>query len=407
MACFLFYTAVGTGRLYPLVRTLRELREHGHDVVVCTEQEHIGLLDWLELRGDPVDPAIEAHLDAYWRAGSRVEALGRTAATRAERAELEVADLREAVRRHQPDVVVVDCSCWGAAAAAATGGTPWAQLTTALLPLAGPGTPPFGLGLRPASGWWAGGREAALRVRLRRAQAPALGRVNAVRAGLGLPAVADLADLYVQAPLVLSYSAPPLEQPAAALPTAVRCVGADNWDPDDQPVPDWLTELQPPLVLVTRSTVYQKDAALIQVTLDALADAPVSVVATTASRDPARYRVPGNAVVRRFVPHRMVLSRAACAVGTGTVGVTQKALLAGVPVCVVPMGRDQFEVARRVESSGAGVRLEARRLHPGRLRLAVEAAIARQAAAADVAPALRSGGGAAAAVTALESLIAG
>jgi UDP:flavonoid glycosyltransferase YjiC (YdhE family) len=151
--------------------------------------------------------------------------------------------------------------------------------------------------------------------------------------------------------------------------------------------------------------VYQKDAQLIQVTLDALADAPVSVVATTCSRDPARYRVPANAVVHRFVPHRMVLPRTVCVVSAGTMGVTQKALLAGVPVCAVPMGRDQWEVARRVESCGAGVWLPAARLNAGRLRLAVDAAIARKPAADAVSVALRSGGGAPAAAKALESLI--
>jgi UDP:flavonoid glycosyltransferase YjiC (YdhE family) len=78
------------------------------------------------------------------------------------------------------------------------------------------------------------------------------------------------------------------------LPPTVLPVGAQDWDSDDQPVPDWLTQLPPPLVLVARSTVYQKDGHIIQATLDALADSPVSVVATTASRDPAQYRVAGR-----------------------------------------------------------------------------------------------------------------
>jgi hypothetical protein len=35
-------------------------------------------------------------------------------------------------------------------------------------------------------------------------------------------------------------------------------------------------------------------------------------------------------------------------------GATQKALAHGVPVCAVPFGRDQLEVARRVEVAAAG-----------------------------------------------------
>ena len=79
----------------------------------------------------------------------------------------------------------------------------------------------------------------------------------------------------------------------------------------------------------------------------------------------------------RFVPHAPVLDRAACAVTHGGMGATQKALARGVPVCAVPFGRDQLEVARRVEVAGAGTRLPAKRLRPDRLRAKVREAIRR------------------------------
>ena len=43
-------------------------------------------------------------------------------------------------------------------------------------------------------------------------------------------------------------------------------------------------------------------------------------------------------------------------------GATQKALAHGVPVCAVPFGRDQFEVARRNLTSSGVVRDEQMRL---------------------------------------------
>jgi UDP:flavonoid glycosyltransferase YjiC (YdhE family) len=43
-------------------------------------------------------------------------------------------------------------------------------------------------------------------------------------------------------------------------------------------------------------------------------------------------------------------------------------------VCVVPFGRDQFEVARRVEVAGCGTRLPAKRLSAERLRTKVREA---------------------------------
>jgi hypothetical protein len=46
-------------------------------------------------------------------------------------------------------------------------------------------------------------------------------------------------------------------------------------------------------------------------------------------------------------------------------GITQKALAAGVPVCVIPFGRDQLEVARHVEIAGAGTRVSVEEAHAG------------------------------------------
>jgi len=115
-------------------------------------------------------------------------------------------------------------------------------------------------------------------------------------------------------------------------------------------------------LLVTTSSEFQDDARLVKVALEALAEEPVAVLATLPAGDPARARAPANARVERFIPHRPVLDPAACAVTHGGMGATQKALAHGVPVCAVPFGRDQLEVARRVAVAGAGTRLPARHL---------------------------------------------
>ena len=86
-------------------------------------------------------------------------------------------------------------------------------------------------------------------------------------------------------------------------------------------------------------------------------------------------------------------------------GITQKALAHGVPVVAVPFGRDQPEVARRVEVSGAGVRLPLKQLDPDRLRTAVRRAIGLQPGAARIAAAFAAAGGAAAAADAIAGLL--
>ena len=105
------------------------------------------------------------------------------------------------------------------------------------------------------------------------------------------------------------------------------------------------------------------------------------------------------------MPHSPVLERAACVVCHAGMGITQKALAHGVPVVAVPFGRDQPEVARRVEVAGAGVRLPARRLTPDRLRAAVRRAIGLRAGAERIAAAFAAAGGAGAAADELEALI--
>jgi UDP:flavonoid glycosyltransferase YjiC (YdhE family) len=95
------------------------------------------------------------------------------------------------------------------------------------------------------------------------------------------------------------------------------------------------------------------------------------------------------------VPHSLVLNRAACAVTHGGMGSTQKALALGVPVCVMPYGRDQFEVTRRVEVAKCGTRLLPKDLTASRLRQGVLEAMAMGEGASRVAAGYAATGGAA------------
>jgi MGT family glycosyltransferase len=404
MARYLVYTSPARSHLYPVVPTLEELRRRGHEGVVRTLSSEVGLLRELGFEAESIDPAIERKEHADWQARTPIGALQVAIHTVLERARYDGPDLRRAIEEERPDVLLIDINTWGAMAAAETARLPWATWCPYFLPTPSRDAPPFGLGLPPARG--ALGR---LRDRLLspvlfgiyNRQAPEL---DAVRTDLGAPPVRRIERAMLRAPLMLYMTAEPFEYPRSDWPPSVRMVGPGIWDPPAKP-PAWLDEFAKPLVLVTCSTEFQNDGKLVRAALEALAEEEVNIVVTTAGVDPSSFTPPPNARIERFVPHSPLLERASCVVCHGGMGITQKALSAGVPVCVVPFGRDQFDVARHVEVADAGTRLPASRLRPDRLRMAVREATEKKAGAERIASAFAPAGGPRAAVDALEELL--
>jgi len=203
---------------------------------------------------------------------------------------------------------------------------------------------------------------------------------------------------------MLCMTAEPFEYPRPDWPPNIRMVGPCAWDPPAE-APGWLGEITRPLVLVTTSSEFQDDGLLVRTALEGLAEEDLEVVATLPAAGLGETDVPANARVLPFVPHGALLERAAVAITHGGMGATQKAIAKGVPVCVVPFGRDQLEVARRVEVSGAGTRLPLRKLNAQRLRLSVREAMGRRAGASRIAEAYAATGGPAAAADAVLDLV--
>ena len=322
-----------------------------------------------------------------------------------ERARAQAADLAQTIEREHPDALFIDEGAWGAAAEAERSGLPWAYSLVSALPLTSHDAPPFGLGLRPR-------HDRMGRLRDRIARQLTLGslerivakQLNGLRAELGVPPFTTIDACYLAASLIISYTAEPFEYPRTDWPQKVRLVGPGLWEPPADP-PAWLGDIKQPLVLVTCSTLFQNDRKIAQIACEAFDGEPVSAVVTTADTDPATLSPPPNVRVERFVPHSLVLDHAACTVCHAGMGITQKSLAHGVPVVAVPFGRDQPEVARRVEVAGAGVRLPASKLTPSHLRQAVHDAIELRPGAQHIAVAFAAAGGPMAAADALTQLI--
>jgi MGT family glycosyltransferase len=350
-----------------------------------------------------IDPAIEAIAIDDYVARTPLGAEKRSVRTFCERAKIDAIDLQRSIDRLNPDALLVDINAWGSVIVAERWGGPWASWCPYPLPVPSRDAPPFGPGLHPSSGPLGRIRDAILRPiffgALERIATP---RINEVRQHLGLMPVKDAAEMFSRPPLLLYLTAEPFEYPRSDWPSNVRMVGPCNWDPPVEP-PPWLDDVKQPIVLVTTSSEFQDDGRLVRCALEALAAENVYVVATLPAQETTGITPPQNARVFSFIPHAPILERAACAITHAGMGATQKALAHGVPVCAVPFGRDQLEVARRVEVAQAGTRLSAGRLRPDRLRRAVGEAMERADGAKRVAAAFAAAGGATAAADAFEA----
>jgi MGT family glycosyltransferase len=400
MSRILAYTTPARGHLYPVTPILDELHRRGHEIALRTLASQVPLMRDRGFDAVPIDPAIERITIDDYRARTPLGAQKRAMRKFGERAEQDAADLRRAIDQVDPDALLVDINAWGAMLVAEQWGGPWATWCPYPLPVPSRDVPPFGPGLRPASGLAGRLRDVMLRPIVFGWLERIVGqRINEGRERLGLPPVKNAAEVFAASPLLLYLTAEPFEYPRSDWPSNVCLVGPCDWDPPADP-PPWLDEVNAPIVLVTTSSEFQDDGRLVRCALEALADEDLFVVATMPAQDATRIVPPSNARLFSFIPHAPILRRAACAVTHAGMGATQKALARGVPVCAVPFGRDQFEVARRVEVAQAGTRLPASRLRPDRLRAAVREAMGRADGAKRVAEAFAAAGGATAAADA-------
>lgn len=403
----LCYTSPARGHLFPTVPVLLELQRRGHDVVTRTIGAGVPALRELGLEADSVSPEIEAIEMNDYGARSPQASIKRAVLVFTRRARIEVPEVRNLIAEERPGLILVDSNSWGAAAVAEASGLPWATLQHFPTPLPSEDVPPFGPGLRPMGGQLGRARNRVLRPillgALERALLPPLNEET--RPLAGATPVRDAHDLYTRAPLTLYLTSTAFEYPRTDWPASFCFTGPLTWDPPVE-APAWLGSLERPVALVTTSSEFQDDCALVETALTGLAGEDLDVVATMPAGVSAGLDIPANAHVEEFVPHSLVLPKAAVAITHGGMGATQKVLAAGVPVVVIPWGRDQAEVGRRAEAAGAGILLLKRKLSPENLRDAVRRAGELRPAARALAAKMAAEGGAPLAVDRLEALVA-
>lgn len=259
----------------------------------------------------------------------------------------------------------------GGMAAARARGVPFVVGVPNCYPLPCSGMPPFGTGWHPARGPIGRTRDAAVNRVGQRLWDRGLPEFNAVRAELGLAPIRHVFDQHHEAARVFVLTSQAFDFPAE-LPPNVRYVGPRL----DDPV--WVRPVEPPpgeepLVLVGMSSTFQDQAELLRRVVAALATLPVRGLVTTGPEiDPGEVPGTGSIHVVRSAPHAALLPRTAVVVNHGGHGTVMKAIAAGVPQLVLPIGRDQPDNAARVSAAGVGLRLK-----PSASASAIAAAVRR------------------------------
>jgi MGT family glycosyltransferase len=379
MSSFLVVTWDGAGNLVSTLGIAQRLAQRGHDVRLLGHtsiQHRCGGRGWRFLafhHTANVDSAVATNVEAEPKVLSDQLWFNASVAR----------DVAEELERERADVVLADCLLMGALSAGQAAGIPTAALfSTTVAPFrAGP------------------------MVEMVRPYIPA---INAMRAEFGLSAVEGMADVHDAC--ALSIVAMPKEfEPEMTLPPNATYVGPVLDGPDLSARADQLevADGPEPLVVVSLSTSYQDQAPVLQRLIDACAELPVRLVATTGPAvDPDSIKSAANARVVRFVPHRALLRHASLVITHAGLGTVMTALSHGVPLVCVPMGRDQFFNASRVAALGAG-RIVALDADAESIRTAVVGVLGdprSRDGAKRMANVIASYGGAAAAVSELERL---
>jgi MGT family glycosyltransferase len=315
-------------------------------------------------------------------------------------------DVTEEIERWKPDVVVADAFLGGVMAAAEAAGLPLAAVAPNVNMLRADGVPALGGGFRPPKGPLGRLRDAAMHKLNDRLLD--IGPLNAARAELGLPPVASMDAMVRRADRVILLTSAAFDfTPTIPDPQVVYGGVPEPRQPTLTWSPPWLDDGRQ-AVLVALGSTYQRQEELLQRVIDALAlidcHALVTLGPGLAGLSPDR--VPDNVHVVDSAPHGAVFPHVGLCISHGGHGTVVRSLAAGVPLLVVPMGRDQPDNSVRVVAAGAGIRLP-KRAKVETLREAISVALldrelheAARALAARMAPEL----GAPAAVHALELL---
>jgi MGT family glycosyltransferase len=382
---YLFALVDGGGNVPPELAAARRLIERGHAVTVLADDSVASdvrstgaqLQRWTRAPNRPdrrpeSDPLRDWECRYPWQLVDRLidTLLVGPAADYA-------ADVNDAIERARPALMVCSMFCIGGMLAAEAAGVPSVVLFPNIYLLPAHGMPPFGVGFLPARGPIGRFRDRVLNRFIEHLwDSKGLAGLNALRRRHGLAPLEHVLDQVRGARRQLVMTSPALDFPAT-LPAGARYVGPVLDDPPWSRASSWTPPAgSDPLVLVAMSSTFQDQVGPLRSVIAALGTLPVRGIVTTGPAiDPEALTAASNVTVLASAPHRDVLQHADVVVTHGGHGTVVKALAAGVPMVLLPHGRDQADTAVRVAARGAGITLR-RTARPRAISAAVRRVLA-------------------------------
>lgn len=365
---FLLTNFEGGGSIGPFVVLAQKLLARGHKVRVMSDEAN---------RPDFED--IGAEFIAWTRAPSRLDRSRHTDVCRDWEAPgpdglkrwidgvfcgpaLEAAqDVIDELRRRPADLAICIDFVVGAGLGCEAVGQKYVWLAcNPIFPPAN-GSVPMGMGLRPARSEAERAEQEQIAQGVIEVFDHGLPAVNRAREALGLAPLDHMFDAWANAPTFVA-SARAFDFNADCMPETVAyagpLLGAQTWLQEWRS--PWAADDARPLVVTSFSTTFQNHAGAVQRVIDAAADLPVRLLVTLGgSIEAHEVRAAANAHVVHSAPHDAVLPHASAVVTHGGHGTVIRALRHGLPVLVMPHGRDQNDNAARVVEAGAGLWLDA------------------------------------------------
>jgi MGT family glycosyltransferase len=184
--------------------------------------------------------------------------------------------------------------------------------------------------------------------------------LNTVREAFSLPLYSSLPDIYHQADLRLIQTSKVFDAPITPAPTNVRYVGPVLDDPawSNSEYELWPKDDMRPLVVVSLSTTFQNQLAVLKKIISAVAGMPVRCLVTLGpAMSKESFEAPENVILLSAIPHNYIFPEADAVVTHAGHGTVMRALAHGLPLVCMPMGRDQIDNAALVAHHGAGLKL--------------------------------------------------